>query len=712
MSIDITAASDLFRSLPATDWSGRMIDVIFGTATEASSISALLGIIASALVIIGSLFLGYGIISTIVGASRTGRPLSDSQSGAWVALRPVVGFGMLVPIGAVGLSGVCYLVKEVAVVSANLGNAVAIQYVENAAVSGNSSLPVSGSGQALVYGLTRAEVCAAVRLRAGRTLGDEDPPAARIPDPSGSVIKSGEKRNWLTGKITEAGKTTGFAWDYGTACGSITVSNPTDFGNFGDARRQAVASAVAAIRNMKIGESIAPTFDAPGSVPGSSGSADTDTANKSIVDMWRGVGALVWHLVEQLNDVADQYDRAISQAARSAATASDSGLRQKLVDHVKSCGWPCVGGYYRILGTLNLAAASAAAEKPTIARPDPAAWGLYGSSIGGALKLIDNQILVEGKDVRLTANDLRTQADDDAETTFSKITQSITQPLKDYFTQYNGFSADPISDLMNTGNHLLVASETAFAVGATATGAAGFFGSAVGAVLDFFMRAAWPAIAAAYGAGVILQYVLPLTPWIYVTFSFFGWALELLVAAIAALVWAFSHLRFDGGNFVDRAQVYGYGSLFVSILLRPAIIVVAYVAAISISIVGLNFLRFTFSFASDAAISGYTLGVSGVLVYGILAIAVQFMAFHFIFRSIPSAPERIGPWLGLTISSWRESEGGAVIMAAVGGRLGGMGRGGLPGVKGIGGKGSAGETPIHGSGAGASSGPGASRPRG
>jgi hypothetical protein len=186
--------------------------------------------------------------------------------------------------------------------------------------------------------------------------------------------------------------------------------------------------------------------------------------------------------------------------------------------------------------------------------------------------------------------------------------------------------------------------------------------------------------------------------------------LELLVASIAVLVWAFSHLRLDGGSFVDRAQVYGYGSLFVSILLRPAIIVVAYVAAISVSIVGLNFLRFTFSFASDTAISGYTLGVSGVLVYGILAIAIQFMAFHYIFRSIPSAPERVGQWLGLTISSWRESEGGAVIMAAVGGRLGGMGHGGPPGLKGGGGK-SASATPIHAGGAGASSGPGASRPR-
>ncbi|CAI9414930.1 hypothetical protein ANOBCDAF_03334 [Pleomorphomonas sp. T1.2MG-36] len=706
--IDITAAPDLFRSLPASDWSGRMIDGIFGTASEASSVSTLLEIIASALVLIGALFLSYGILSAIVGAARTGRPLSDSTSGVWVALRPVVGFGMLVPIGAVGLSGVHYLVKEVAIISANLGNAVAVQYVENATVSGNSSLPISGAGQALVYGLTRAEVCSAVRIQAGRTLGETTITAARIPAASGSVIQSGERRSWWTGEVTEAGKTSGFAWDYGPACGSITVSNPENFGGFGETRRQAVAGAVAAIRDMKIGDNIANVI---GRTPGAT-STDSETLVKSIVSAWRDNGTLVTQFVERLNQIAESYDRTISQAARSAATASDSGLRQKLVEHVRSCGWPCVGGYYRILGTLNLAASSTAAENATVTAPDAKSWGLYSSTVGAALKLLDNQILIEGTEVRLTANDLRTEADDDAETTFSKITGSITQPLKDYFTSYDGFSADPISDLMNTGNHLLVASETAFGVGAAASGGSHFFGSAVGAVFDFFMRAGWPAIAAAYGAGVMLLYVLPLTPWIYVTFAFFAWALELLVASIAVLVWAFSHLRLDGGAFVDRAQVFGYGSLFVSILLRPAIIVIAYAAAIAIGIVGLNFLRFSFSFASDAAISGYTLGVSGVLVYGILAIAIQFMAFHFIFRSIPSAPERIGPWLGLTISSWRESEGGAVIMAAVGGRLGGMGHGGVPGVKGIGGKGSAGETPIHAGGAGASAGPGASRPRG
>ncbi|CAI9400139.1 hypothetical protein ANOBCDAF_00423 [Pleomorphomonas sp. T1.2MG-36] len=706
-SIDITAAPDLFRSLPASDWSGRMIDAIFGTATEASSVSALLGIIASGLVIIGALWMGYGILSEIVGAARTGRPISDSSSGAWMALRPVIGFGMLVPISAVGLSGVHYLVKEVATISANLGNAVALQYVENATVSGNSSLPISGSGQSLVYGLVRAEVCLAVRLRAGRTLGEETTPAARIPAASGIAIQSGERRSWWTNEVTEAGRVSGYAWDYGPACGSLTVSNPENFGDFGTTRRQAVAAAVTAIRDMSIGESIAPVFDAPGSSPRSSG--DTDTLNKSIVASWRNSGALVGRLVVRLNDIASDYDRTISLAARSTATASDTGLREKLVEHVRACGWPCVGGYYRILGTLNLAAASAAAEKPTITRPDSAAWGLYGSSIGEALRLIDNQILVEGEDVRLEADDLRTQADDDAESTFSKITQSITQPLKDYFTQYNGFSADPISDLMNTGNHLLVASETAFGVGAAASGGAHFFGSAAGSVFDFLMRAGWPAIAAAYGAGVMLQYINPMIPWIYVTFAYLTWGLEQLVASIAVLVWAFGHLRLDGGSFVDRAQVYGYGSLFISILLRPAIIVVAYVAAISVSIVGLNFLKYSFSFASDAAIVGYTLGVSGVLVYGILVVVVQFVAFHFIFRSILTAPERVGQWLGLQISSWREGEGGAVIMGAIGGRLGGMGRGGLPGVKGGGTK-SASATPIHGDGAGASAGPGVSRP--
>lgn len=707
MSIDITAAAGLFRSLPVTDWSGQMIDGIFGTATEASLVSPLFRIIASSLVIIGTLFLGYGILSAIVGAARTGRPLSDSTSGAWVALRPVVGLGMLVPISATGLSGVHYLVKEVATIGANLGNAVALQYVENAAVSGNSSLPISGAGQALVYGLTRAEVCSAVRIRAGRTLGEETTTAARIPAASGSAIQSGERRSWWTGEITESGKTSGYAWDYGTACGSITVSNPVDFESFGDARRQAVAGVVESIRSLKIGDNIA---DVIGRTPGST-SEDSETIVKSIVSAWRDNGVLITRLVEQLNQIAESYDHTISQAARSAATASDSGLRQKLVEHVKSCGWPCVGSYYRILGTLNLAAASNASEKPTITAPNQESWGLYSSTVGAALKLVDNQILTEGADVRLTANDLRTQADDDAETTFSKITSSITQPMKDYLTVYPGFSPDPISDLMNTGNRLLVASEAGFAVGAAAEGASGFFGSAVGKVLDFFMQAAWPAIAAAYGAGVMLLYVLPLTPWIYVTFSFFACALELLVASIAVLVWAFSHLRLEGGSFVDRAQVFGYGSLFISILLRPAIIVVAYVAAISVSIVGLNFLRYSFSFASDAAISGYNLGISGVLVYGILAIAIQFMAFHYIFRSIPSAPERIGMWLGLTISSWRESEGGAVIMGAVGGRLGAL-RGGLPG--GGGGSKTANATPIKasgGAGAGASAGPGASRPR-
>lgn len=142
-------------------------------------------------------------------------------------------------------------------------------------------------------------------------------------------------------------------------------------------------------------------------------------------------------------------------------------------------------------------------------------------------------------------------------------------------------------------------------------------------------------------------------------------------------------------------------------MLRPAIVVAAYVAAIGVSNIGLNFLRYSFSFASDAALTGFTLGISGVLVYGILAIAIQFMAFHFIFRSILTAPERVGAWLGLQISSWRESEGGAVIIGAIGGQAGRLGGGGLPGARG----GSKGKAAAGGGDAGASSGPGVSRPR-
>ena len=704
-TIDINAAADLFATLPATDWSKRMIEAILGTPTEPSTVSALLGIIASTLMLIGVMWMAYGVGSMIIGAARTGHPLPEATSGYWAMMRPTIALGMLVPISAAGLSSVHYLVKNVAVLSANLGNALAVQYVENVAVSGSSTLPVSGSGQSLVYGLARAEVCSSVRIQAGRTLGEERITAAYVPAASGSEIRSAERRSWWTGQLTEPGQTSGFRWDYGPACGNVTISNPSNFGSFGETRRQAVAEVVSTIRSLKVGDRIADVF---GRTPGAS-SADSDTLIKSLISEWRNNGTLATQLVEQLNEFATNYDKSISIAARSTAASSDGELRQKLVNHIKACGWACIGGYYRVLATLNLATATVASEKPTIAAPDPHGWGIYASSVGAALKLLDNQIVSESSDVRLTANDLRTQADDDADSMFSKMIESITQPMKDYLTVYPGFSQDPISDLMNTGNSLIVGAEAAFGIGAAATGTAHFFGSAAGATLDFLLGAAAPAIKISYGAGVMLQNILPLIPWLYVTFAFFAWGLELLVASIAVLIWAFGHLRLDGGSFVDKAQAFGYGSLFVSILLRPATIVAAYVAAISVSIVGLNFLRYSFSFASDAAMTGFTLGISGVLVYGILAIVVQFMAFHYIFRSILTAPERVGQWLGLQISSWRESEGGALIIGSVGGRLSGMG-GGLPGFKGGGGKGSAGETSGSGS-AGASAGPGASRPR-
>ncbi|WP_156420136.1 hypothetical protein [Aureimonas sp. N4] len=277
-------------------------------------------------------------------------------------------------------------------------------------------------------------------------------------------------------------------------------------------------------------------------------------------------------------------------------------------------------------------------------------------------------MLVETTLVSLTSSDLATEAEKDAESTFAKLSRAATEPMHQYLSGYDGYRPDPVSDLMGVGNRLLVGAQAGFGIGAAATGLSNFFSSAAGKTLDYFMQAGFPLIVAAWAAGALLVYVLPLVPWVFVTYAFAAWCVEVLVASVAFLVWAFGHLRLDGGSFADRAQSFGYGSLLVSVLLRPIATVAAYVAASSLTAVLLNFVSYSFAFASTGAVVGFGMGITGVVVYALLSVFVAFSVFLLVFKATLSIPERLGQWLGVQVSSWGEGEAGnTVVMGAAGG---------------------------------------------
>ncbi|KQT64156.1 MULTISPECIES: DotA/TraY family protein [unclassified Aureimonas] len=656
---------DVLARLPADDWSSRVLETLLPTDGTTTAFSAVLHVAAAGLVFIGSLWLGYMLLSEIVRAAREGKTLAEGTSGAWAILRPVVGMGVLIPIaGLGGLAVVHVLLKEVSIAGTNLGNAAAVRAVGLAAIEGKSPLPVSGGGRSLVSAVLESEVCALTHAAAAeRSMADGS--AARQTTPAGIPIRSDEETSWWTGEVTAPARTTGWSWDYGPACGAFTLTNPAGFESFGETRRAAVEGLVGTVRGFGVADALARHFGAVVNLPSG---FDPATVGQELVAHWKAQGVVLADVVQRIHSVGDGFDRAMMSAAEEEVRTDDTTLRQQLLDRVTACGWPCIGEQYRILGRINAAAQDAASERIVRTRPDESAWGTLAAPVRSALALLRSQLLVETTLVSLTSSDLATEAEKDAESTFVKIGRAATEPMHQYLSGYDGYRPDPVTDLMSVGNRLLVGAQISFGVGAAATGAANFFSSAAGETLSYLMQAGFPLIVAAWAAGALLVYVLPLVPWIFVTYAFAAWCVEVMVAAIAVLIWAFGHLRLDGGSFVDRAQTFGYGSLLVSILMRPIATVAAYVAASSLTAVLLNFVSYSFAFASTGAVVGFGMGITGIVVYALLNVFVAFSVFLFVFKATLSIPERLGQWLGVQGSGWGEGEAGnTVVMGAAGG---------------------------------------------
>ena len=94
-------------------------------------------------------------------------------------------------------------------------------------------------------------------------------------------------------------------------------------------------------------------------------------------------------------------------------------------------------------------------------------------------------------------------------------------------------------------------------------------------------------------AGFILYFLLPVLPFIYFFFAVVTWLMEIFEAIIAMPLWALSFLRIDGDGMPGQAAMNGF-YLLLSILLRPAMIVMGLVAGVLVFHAAVFLLQYLF----------------------------------------------------------------------------------------------------------------------
>ncbi|WP_062231356.1 DotA/TraY family protein [Aureimonas sp. N4] len=652
--------ADLLADPPDTDLAWRAVTTILPTDGEETAFSAVMGVFSTALFLVAVAWLAYATIMMLLRAAERGETLSQTQNGGVIALRVVIGLGALLPVAG-GLSTVHYVLRDlVARPGINVANLAAERAVTFVPRDGHPLSPVSAGGRELVLAVVESEVCARAYAASRANMMAAGDGGARLPPPAGTEVVAPGEAGWFPWSDGTPARTTGYAWDWGPACGSVTLTRAEGFadGAFGDARRQAVAAVVEKVRGLGFADRLADAVK-------TAGIAEVPVTGTDAEAAYASHGMLKAAVDAELRASGLRYDRALSEVASSLSAGDGDGLRAEVVRDVQERGWIALGSYYRVLAYASLSSSEAVAERPVRKRPDPEEWEAQRGAVRKALALVDSQVQRESAATVLATGEELTADAAEGGAFLASLVATVTNPVNDFLTGYSGWRADPVGDLMNLGTVLMVSGQAAFALALAAQGASDLFGGVGSGVLEFVMTPGWTVIGIAWIGGALLTYVLPLVPFLFLTFAAATWAWEVVKAGIAVVVWALLHVRVDEPDLIGQAQKQGYVSLLIGVMLRPAITVASFVALHMMNVTVLNLFLSSYNIAFKASQVGFNLGATGLVVSVGVMVYAQWTLVLWSYKLLTTMPAKIAEFLGFSATAWGDDDAGSSVVGGV-----------------------------------------------
>lgn len=661
-------------SLLGDDASGTQGDIAYNWVMtvfpqEGSAYGAAFATFSGSLAFFAALLVAFHVVVGIVSSAYSGKVLGEKYHQIWAPLRVVLGFGMMIPIAG-GFSAVHYLLRDViGPIAVNLGNAPIVTYIDHLAQNGGSVRIAAGQGIQVVNDIYEREVCSAVWGGIYENVGLYETAKsvfsyAQFPKPEGN-------QSHVTGSNT---------WDYG-ACGSLTYQFPSrehptgtdaapDINEkievFHRKRTEAIAAIIRSVRQeLEINTEAGGTGSEIGKYYASKAYDQLPTADNAELLIRENiipssVGASMTTLAEEFND-------AMSREAAAIYATADQAVKDSISKRIKQYGFMAAGSYERELSRMSGMANSLANDTPV--RTQINVGEHYAAPIAAAIIAIhqSRSLGASGSVASGTA-----QAADGlgpVDYVFASLFPNMS------FMLAGEESDDPVGDMISLGHYLLVVSQTAFIIlavssltgiagklgivgvgalggpggltaGAAAAAAMSVLSSIGGALLSFLMGV----ILIMTVVGVVHAYVLPIMPMIMVFVMGVSWLLLFLEAAIAGILWAFSFIRMDGQDFVDRNQSPGLTLLF-NLLMRPALGMLAFIGGLILIPALLNALNIIWGQSYDAQVGAG--GYLGIIKYLMNLILFTYMQWHLtlrIYGLIPTIADRVGHWAGFGAS--------------------------------------------------------------
>lgn len=728
------------NSAPNDDIAYRMLDSVFGIPdlfgsqeiTETAFHEALHGLFqfySIGLLVIGALLVFYFIFAVLAETAQTGTPFGKRYTHAWVPIRLVVAFGLLIPISYGLNSG-----QWITLYSAKLGSNFATngwnqfyQTLQDENTLGLDS-PVAQPNFPELHDLaafmTLAKACKAAYVDYNQSVGVGSYGTADVPtrtirawviDPrnvrppyqfNGNYESTASFSNNSSIHIRFGEKGTEYTEHIGNIypfCGDLNIQIP-------EILKEASAVAYAWTPSLKINKAYYELVH----LMWSTDFAGIDTA---ATEFMRGhlTHGTATPLRNNLKDDIFAEQRAfigpkILAAIEQAVSEFQNG------DEYLKYGWGGAGIFYNDIANINGRITNSVMNVPQI-RKYPSSLEFVCDEVSQTVESSDP---INCYDAKLSRN-LRINFSQEETAVIAPALQEVhsywyedpegdsgntlenvinlmfgTQGL---FDMCRNADVHPLAQLSTLGKGLV---ETAIrniglGIGLNIASILPVIGPTAGAIGGMALSFASIGIL----IGFILYYLIPFMPFLYFLFAVGGWVKGLFEAMVGVPLWALAHIRIDGQGLPGDAAVNGYFLIF-EIFLRPILIVFGLIAAVMTFGAMIKVLNDIFGIVitnlsggdtaltdscfqntgtdgSDAAIASNEGAVSNIrgpldeffytIVYAILVYMIGMASF----KLIDLIPNNILRWMGQGIKTFNdiaeEPAEGLIQKIAVGGSV-------------------------------------------
>lgn len=711
----VTAPTQFSFAPALTDNSVGYLGQVFGTVgtvlhgTSGQMLGMLFLIFNIGVLSLASVFLTYTIVMTIITAAHEGEFLGRKYNTAWIALRTVIGLGLLVPSPTTGYSTVQVIVMWVVLQGVGFADMAwqqALGYINSGGQVYTPPTTQTSEMVNLVGTILASQVC---MYNAQKVAKDNQQLQSQLQKEKGTTTTNGtttsptytqEFQPFFTYAMTPTGTANlvvrfpsipyQVMGKQDNGCGEIIIGS--------NSNAQASSSA---------------NITAEAAFQSNIGSLGADTKTQTIKSAIRQIILDLQPYAKTLgseetppSNFDDQLQSAIIGGAadwinitlpiRSSGTSLGDLLMTDFMSTAAQEGWIMAGRYYYALGNINRQIADATTVAVSISQP-PA--GFSSAGLGDPGKYIDfsgdpGTVIQKANMTNLTTyndNQLSSLVSD-LSTAYTQTNLAATQAKAvDQAYQVNlnlgsagvlGFLLDPIGSvllttiaelttavgdpitaLMTIGYLFMGLSATMWLLATVALFGAGTAASvlssinSVGYGLQDAILAFIPTftvfILGFFILGATFAFYVPLIPFIIYVFAAVGWLIAVIEAMVAAPLVALGITHPEGHDLLGKGEQ--AIMLLLSVFLRPILMVIGLFAGMILSRVILRYLNsgffgMVFDVGGYNSISWVAPGFTLFTFMAMLSIYTMLLLsiINQCFSLIYVVPDRVMRWLGVT----------------------------------------------------------------